>query len=280
MKKRILTGICILISTILLVVFSNYPVYPVVLSLLALRGAFELLRVVGTDKNLIIALPAYLITTVFPTAAYFVSGDTAVTYALALASLLFVYMLLLMFVSVFSKGKISFAKTAEIFMSITYISVAFSSLSLMRYLNRETGAFVIALVFIVSWVCDAGAYFAGSLFGKHKLIPEISPKKTVEGAIGGIIIATAAFLAYGLILDYFVESMTVNYWILSALGILLSIISQLGDLIASLIKREYGVKDYGRLFPGHGGVMDRFDSTISVSTVLMILCAVFPPFTF
>ena len=280
MKKRISTGICILISTVLLVIFSNYPVYPIVLSLLALRGAFELLRAVGTDKNLIIALPAYVFTTVFPTAAYFVSDNTAVTYALALASLLFVYMLMLMFVSVFSKGKVSFAKTAEIFMSITYISVAFSTLSLLRYLNRETGAFLIALVFIVSWVCDAGAYFIGSLCGKHKLIPEISPKKTVEGAIGGIVIATAAFLVYGMILDYFVEAMTVNYWILFVLGVLLSIVSQLGDLVASLIKREYGVKDYGRLFPGHGGVMDRFDSTISVSTLLMILCAVFPPFTF
>ena len=280
MKKRILTGACILISTVLLVVFSSYPVYPIVLSLLALRGAYELLRVVGTDKNLIVALPAYVITAVFPTVAYFVSSDTTVVYALALAAVLFVYMLDLMFVSVFSKGSISFAKISEIFTSITYISVAFSSLSLLRYLNRETGAFMIALAFIVSWVCDAGAYFAGSLFGKHKLIPEISPKKTVEGAIGGIVIATAAFLVYGLVLDCFVESMTVNYLILIVLGVLLSVVSQLGDLIASLIKREYGVKDYGRLFPGHGGVMDRFDSTISVSTVLMILCAVFPPFTF
>jgi phosphatidate cytidylyltransferase len=150
----------------------------------------------------------------------------------------------------------------------------------MRYFDREVGAYIIALAFIISWVCDAGAYFTGVLFGKHKLIPEISPKKTVEGAIGGIVIATLVYLLFGFVLDKLVDGMTVNYILLAVFGVLLSICSQLGDLVASLLKREYGVKDYGRVFPGHGGVMDRFDSTISVSAVLMILCAVFPPFTF
>lgn len=280
MKQRILTGILIFTMTVLLIIFSGFIVYPIVLAALCVRGVFELMRVIGVEKRLSVAIPAYILSAVFPILAYFVDSYTTVPYLLALAAAMFVYMLYLMGCGVFSKGKLSFAKLSELFTSITYVTVAFSALSLMRYFNRDVGAYIIALAFIVSWVCDAGAYFTGVLFGKHKLIPEISPKKTVEGAIGGIVIATLVYLLFGFVLDKLVDGMTVNYILLAVFGVLLSICSQLGDLVASLLKREYGVKDYGRVFPGHGGVMDRFDSTISVSAVLMILCAVFPPFTF
>ena len=280
MKQRILTGIVIFITTVLMIIFSGYIVYPIVLSLLCVRGVFELLRVMSVEKRLTVAIPAYAIAAAFPIGAYFVDADATIVYLLALAAAVFVYMMLLMGCGVFSKGKLTFAKISEIFTSVTYVVVSFSALSLMRYLDRGVGAYVIALAFIISWVCDAGAYFTGMLFGKHKLIPEISPKKTVEGAIGGIIVATLVYLLYGFALDKLVPDMSVNYILLAVFGLLLSVFSQLGDLVASLLKREYGIKDYGRLFPGHGGVMDRFDSTISVSAVLMILCAVFPPFSF
>jgi len=265
--------------TVLLIIFSGYIVYPIVIATLCVRAVFELLRVMEVEKKLALAIPAYVFATVFPICAYFVDSDTTIIYLLALAAAMFVYMLMLMGCGVFSRGKLPFVKIGEIFISVTYATVSFSSLSLMRYLDREVGVFVIVLVFLVSWACDTGAYFTGMLFGKHKLIPEISPKKTVEGAIGGIVIATLAYLLYGFVLDKLIPEMSVNYIFLGVCGLLLSIFSQLGDLVASLIKREYGVKDYGRIFPGHGGVMDRFDSTISVSTVLMILCAVLPPFS-
>ena len=279
MKQRILTGILIFTMTVLLIIFSGFIVYPIVLAALCVRGVFELMRVIGVEKRLSVAIPAYILSAVFPILAYFVDSDTTIQYLLALAAAMFVYMLYLMGCGVFSKGKLSFSKLSELFTSITYVTVSFSSLSLMRYLDREVGVFVIVLVFLVSWACDTGAYFTGMLFGKHKLIPEISPKKTVEGAIGGIVIATLAYLLYGFVLDKLIPEMYVNYIFLGVFGMLLSVFSQLGDLIASLLKREYGVKDYGRIFPGHGGVMDRFDSTVSVSTALMILCAVFPPFS-
>ena len=279
MKQRVLTGILIFVMTVLLIIFSGYIVYPIVIAALCVRAVFELLRVMEVEKKLALAIPAYVFAAVFPICAYFVDSDTTIIYLLALSAAMFVYMLMLMGCGVFSKGKLPFVKIGEIFTSVTYATVSFSSLSLMRYLDREVGVFVIVLVFLVSWACDTGAYFTGMLFGKHKLIPEISPKKTVEGAIGGIVIATFAYLLYGFVLDKLIPEMSVNYIFLGVCGLLLSIFSQLGDLVASLIKREYGVKDYGRIFPGHGGVMDRFDSTISVSTVLMILCAVLPPFS-
>ena len=280
MKQRVLTGTLIFVLTVLLIIFSGYIVYPITLSLLSLIAVFELLRVMGVEKKLFVALPAYILSAAFPMIAYFVKNDAFLLYLLALAAAMFVYMLLLMGYGVFSRGKVPFAKIAEIFTSVTYVTVAFSSLSLMRYLDEKVGIFVIALVFIVSWACDTGAYFVGMLFGKHKLIPEISPKKTVEGAVGGVVIATLAYLLFGFVLDSFIPDLKVNYLFLGIAGVLLSIASQLGDLVASLIKREYGVKDYGNLFPGHGGILDRFDSTISVSTLLMILCTVFHPFAF
>ena len=278
MKQRIITAIIILLVAVPTVLFSEYIIYPIVLSLLAMRAVFELLRVIGAERKLFIGIPAYILAAAFPLGAYFVTDTTVITYLLLLAASLFVYMLLLMGISVFSKGSTPFSKISEIFTAITYIIVSFSSLSLTRYLDRSIGLYIVILVFVASWMCDAGAYLVGSVCGKHKLIPEISPKKTVEGAVGGVIIATAAFLLYGFIIDSFF-GVGVNYLRLAVFGVLLSIVSQLGDLVASLIKREYGVKDYGRIFPGHGGVMDRFDSIFAVSTILMMLSIVLPPFT-
>ena len=280
MKQRLITAAILIAIALPIVIFSNYIVYPIALSVLAARAAFEFLRVFGVERNMLVSLPAYLLVIAFPQFPYFIDKSNFVSYIAALAASVFVYMLLLMGISVFSKGKIPFSRISEVFITITYVVVTFSSLSLLRYINNDVGIFLIVLACLASWLCDAGAYAVGMLFGKHKLIPEISPKKTVEGAIGGIITSTLALPIYGLALDLIIENMQVNYIYLFILGFILSIVSQLGDLVASLIKREYGVKDYGRIFPGHGGVMDRFDSLFAATSVLLILISVFPPFTF
>ena len=109
------------------------------------------------------------------------------------------------------------------------------------------------------------------LVGKHKLIPEVSPKKTIEGSIGGTLFCALSFVAFGIIVDNFF-GMNANLIFLAISGVIVSIVAQMGDLIMSLIKREYGIKDYGKLFPGHGGILDRFDSILSVSLMLAIIC--------
>jgi len=134
------------------------------------------------------------------------------------------------------------------------------------------------LPFVGAWVSDTFAYFTGRLLGRHKLIPEVSPKKTVEGCIGGIVFAIIAMLVFGLVIDLFFEPIGVNYTVLGLMGLILSIISQVGDLIASIIKREEGVKDYGNILPGHGGITDRFDSVYTVAMLGFVVCAIFPPF--
>lgn len=278
MRQRTLTAIAIFMGTLATVLLSKYIVYSVVISLLALTAVFEVLKVVGVEKRFVIAFPAYLFAAAFPTLAYFVRVESIKDFLLIFSAAMFVYLLLLMGTSVFSKGKVSFSRIAEVFSTTVYITVSFTSLSLIRYLDRDCGVFSVILVFIVAWICDVFAYAVGMLLGKHKLIPEISPKKTVEGSIGGIVFSALACVIYGLLLEAFVDGINVSYLSLALIGAILSVVSQLGDLIASSIKREYGVKDYGRIFPGHGGVMDRFDSVLAVSTILLIICMACPPF--
>jgi phosphatidate cytidylyltransferase len=110
--------------------------------------------------------------------------------------------------------------------------------------------------------------------GKHKLIPDVSPKKTVEGSIGGIVFCMLAMVIFGLIVNA-ISDFHANYLMLVVGGLLASIVSQIGDLCMSVIKRTYGIKDYGKLFPGHGGMLDRFDSVIAVSIVLAVFSSFF-----
>ena len=278
MKQRILSAVIILTVALLVVIFSGYIVYPIALSILAVIGIFEILRVMKSHKQFALVIPAYLIAGIFPIFAYFTSADNIRGFLLLLAGTMFVYLMWTMGVAIFSKGKIPFSRIAEVFTSVVYVTVSFTALSILRYINRDSGVFAVVLVFVVAWICDVFAYAVGVTIGKHKLIPEISPKKTIEGSVGGIIFTALFCGLYGLGLDLIIENMSVNYLVLIIGGAFLSVVSQLGDLVASLIKREYGAKDYSRIFPGHGGVMDRFDSVLSVSTALLFIFIIYPPF--
>ncbi len=276
MKTRIITAAVMAVVGIPILIFSKYIVYPITLSILALFAIFELLRVLGSEKKYLVSVPAYLLALAAPFTAYFFrGGESAVSFMLFVAVALLVYLIYLFFVAVFMQGELKFAELSEAFTATAYIVLSFTALSVIRYLTY--GVFSLVMILIAAWGCDVFAYFTGMLFGRHKLIPKISPKKTVEGAIGGVVFATLLMLLYGFIVNN-AAGLTPNYLVLGLSGFFLSMASQIGDLIASLIKREHGVKDYGKIFPGHGGVMDRFDSVISITTVLMVVCIMFPPF--
>lgn len=139
------------------------------------------------------------------------------------------------------------------------------------YLIREYthGKLLVWLVFITAFGCDTGAYFTGYFLGKHKLCPALSPKKTIEGSVGGVITATVLAILYGLWINRYYPLDGVNVLLLCGLtGFFGSFLAQIGDLAASSIKRQTGIKDYGNLMPGHGGVLDRFDSVILTAPVL------------
>ena len=163
-----------------------------------------------------------------------------------------------------ARGDFGFDRISMSLFGAFIMPVLFSLLVLLR--AGEDWSRVVLLPFIVAWASDTGAYFAGSFFGKHKLCPSLSPKKTVEGAIGGLLLAAVGGVVYGLIVG------KADLILLAVIGLLGSAVGQFGDLMFSCIKREYGIKDYGKLMPGHGGVLDRFDSSVvTIPLVWLIL---------
>lgn len=154
------------------------------------------------------------------------------------------------------------------FLGIIPIPMALSSLYWLRVM--PWGHLLVLFPIIVTMLTDSGAYFVGVSMGKRKAFPNISPNKTVEGCIGGIIIGTVGILVYGLIVQHF-TGMTVSLPVLLVLGIIGSVVTEAGDLAFSLLKRKLGIKDYGNLIPGHGGMLDRFDSMIFSAPAIFLL---------
>ena len=140
----------------------------------------------------------------------------------------------------------------------------------------ESGKYYILVAFLISMLADSGAYFVGRAIGKHKLAPVVSPKKTVEGAIGGVIVNIIGMIVYTLILHQFFGFTQVNYFYAAIYGIVGAFGSMLGDLTLSVVKRQVGIKDYGSLIPGHGGILDRFDSTMICAPIAEILILLIP----
>ncbi len=279
MKTRIITAIVMAVVGVPILVFSETIEYSIAAGLLCLCCAWELLGVVGMRNKFFISIPSYLLSLCLPLFGhtfFFPEGMDQMKYMMLVTIILFGFLAYLNFVAVFSKGQISAKDVGVAYSKLIYIIASFVAIVMLRYMPN--GEVIYFLVFIIPWMSDASAYFVGTFLGKHKLAPHISPKKTVEGAIGGIVFASAGAVGYGFLIGWLVPSLTPNYWALAIIGCALSVISQLGDLWASLIKREYGVKDYGTILPGHGGIFDRFDSVLAACVPLTVICYNLPPF--
>ncbi len=148
--------------------------------------------------------------------------------------------------------------------------------ALVRLRCMEGGKYYILVAFLISMVADSGAYFVGRAFGKHKLAPVVSPKKTVEGAVGGVIVNILGMILYTFLLKRCFGFAEVNYFYAAIYGVVGALGSMLGDLTLSVVKRQVGLKDYGNLIPGHGGILDRFDSTMICAPVAEILILLIP----
>ncbi|MCL2837972.1 MAG: phosphatidate cytidylyltransferase [Oscillospiraceae bacterium] len=204
----------------------------------------------------------------------------------------FVYVISLLIIMLLKHKSIKLTDIAMIIVGNVYVAYLLVHIILVRHL--EFGHLLVWLIFLGAFMTDTFAYFVGVLFGKHKLCPNISPKKTIEGAIGGIVGCGLSFLLFGMIVNRFFadvllryEYMPVQYLssayyvivpqgssfslpLMFALGLICSIAAQVGDLVASTIKRQYDIKDFGRILPGHGGVLDRFDSILFVAPVVYL----------
>ncbi|MGE5475007.1 MAG: phosphatidate cytidylyltransferase [Ignavibacteriales bacterium] len=185
----------------------------------------------------------------------------------------FLMVMYLMFAKVvLSNNKINFVDASVTTLSIFYVTFLFSFLSMTRHMTD--GKFIVWFIFIGGWITDVSAYFSGRFFGRNKLIPEISPNKTIEGSVGGLIGCIIVTVIYGLLIKTNLKvDMGILHFII--LGMFTSVFAQLGDLTASAIKRSTKIKDYGYIMPGHGGIIDRFDSILFVSPIVFFFFKIF-----
>lgn len=270
MLKRIITSIVAVCVLVPILIFSHTVIFPIALSLITIISLYEMFKCMGVVKRLYITLPLYI----YGGAAPFLMryNPTGKPMAFALISFMVgaLYLIYMFSLIVWSHGKLKFNDTMTVFAMSVYIIAAMSSILYVRDYG-EGGKFLYLLIFIGAWTTDIFAYFTGYFIGKHKLIEDVSPKKTVEGSIGGIVFCALAFVGYGFIVKHFFDA-DANLIFLGVSGVILSVISQVGDLIMSVIKRQYNIKDYGWMFPGHGGMLDRFDSILAVSLGLGVVC--------
>lgn len=262
-KTRLISGI-ILVIIALATIVSGGPVLFVTLLCVSLIGMQEIYRAAGvrTDKFNLLEVTGYLGAVIY----YLEIAFLPVQYWL-LAVIL--GLLLIMFVYVFTYPKYHADQIMAAFFALIYVGVMLSFVYLTRML--EGGAFLVWLIFLCSWGCDTCAYCAGRLFGRHKMSPILSPKKTVEGAIGGVLGAALLGAIYAAATASFNGNAAHTPLIYAVICLVGALVSMVGDLAASAIKRQKGIKDYGTLIPGHGGIMDRFDSVIFTAPIIYFL---------
>ena len=269
MKTRVITGLVALAVFVPFLILSDTWAFGFAMAICSAISTFEMLRCVKLHKNLAVSVPILFLAAALPMYVYFAGGH--LTFLRVAIPCLLLCLLWLLAVAVFASEHISLPELCSAAFLCFYVICAFSSILFLRYYDR-LGAYTYLLIFVGAWVTDSSAYFCGVLLGKHKLIPQISPKKTVEGSVGGILICGLSFVLYGVILRHGMHvEMNFNYFLLFVYGVVVSVVSQIGDLAMSAVKRHYQIKDYGRILPGHGGMLDRFDSILAVSTVLFVL---------
>ena len=270
MKTRVISGIILFLIAFASILLGSVVLAGVLVTI-SFIAYYELSKVIGLhggEKKVgILELIGYISIAVYYVLVYLENSERFFTVWMILSLLL----MAAAYVFTFPRYKAGLFMGA--FFSVIYAPVMFSYIYLTRC--KEDGFWLVWFVFICAWVSDTCAYFVGVKFGKHKLAPVLSPKKSIEGSVGGIV-GTAIFsILYGLVLMYVTNMAASDLWICAVIGAVGSVFSQIGDLVASGIKRHYEVKDYGNLIPGHGGIMDRFDSVIVTAPLIYFLITLF-----
>lgn len=269
MKQRVLSGAVLVLFFAAIIVFnSSFPLaLNLVVALISLASVFELVKALGLERKWFLCGPALLAAAVVP----FCNEDWEfLVYC--------VFTLLVFSAMIIYHKETTFKEVGVLYSMVVLIPSALQTLVSLRNLSENHGMFYVLIAVLSAWVADAGAYFAGTFFGKHKLCPDISPKKTVEGAIGGLVVNVVVMLLCGVLFSelYYKGEAHANYLVLFVIGFFGSILSILGDLSFSLIKRSCHIKDFGQVIPGHGGMLDRFDSVIFTAPFVYLLVGFLP----
>ncbi len=287
MKTRIISA---LVGTVILLVVLFCPytwVFVLAAAILAAIATWELLHNTGFVKN-----TPFLVVSMLFAAAEVLACTNAVEntqhnymldppLALWLTVAGYLPIVLLLAYGVFSLLLFAVYRSSFVWKGLgltVYATLGFTALALLRVTSSVFGLPFVMLPLVIAWMSDTGAYFVGTFLGKHKMAPVISPKKSWEGFFGGWLISVGLTAVFGVICNAFIgglSSLHIKVGLITIFAAVLAPLSVLGDLFASLIKRRCGIKDYGNIMPGHGGVMDRFDSVIFIAPLLWVLLQVF-----
>ncbi len=267
MKTRIISAAVLIPVLIILVLVLDKIYASVVMALLMGVAAYELLF-----RTRLVCQPRLVIYSCIMAFAVTLWSYFGAIHAYLLL-LMLVFLVLLFSEMMIDHIKVHFETLAMCFFGGFLVPYLLSAL--VRILTMRNGRFLILIPFLVAFISDGGAYFAGVFFGKHKLAPVVSPKKTIEGAVGGLLAAVVGMILYAVVLD-FGFGFEVNYLLAILYGLLGSGVGVFGDLLFSVIKRQTGIKDYGNLIPGHGGMLDRLDSVMMVAPLMEALLLVLP----
>lgn len=272
MKTRIIVA-AVGLPLLLVVLIVLKPVFlTVLLAAMLIIAAAELFRAAGGAPNRRVLIVTMAFAALTPFAVYFGLGQVGF-FAIFMPLMAYNFA-----EAIAAFGKEKKIKFEDILVSlfagalIPWLLCCMLSLKMM-----EKGAYYVVMVCVITMISDSGGYFAGYFLGKHKVTPHVSPNKTLEGFIGSFLSAIAGLMLFGLIAGL-IGKFSVNYLYLLIYAVCGNIFTQLGDLSFSLIKRQYGIKDYGNLLPGHGGILDRFDSMIFTAPVVYILIMLIPAF--
>ena len=261
MKARLIAA-AVLIPVLLLVVLAAPKwLAAIVIGLLLALAAYEMLY-----RTHLVRHPRLVIWSAIMAFAVSIWSYFGADHGIGVAGAL-VFSIVLFSEMMHDHIKVRFSMIALCF--VAGLVMPFLLSAMVRILIMKIGKYVVLVPFTVAFINDAGAYFAGLYFGKHKLAPVVSPNKTIEGVIGGLIASVFSMVIYALILQ--IADFRVSYGLAILYGLLGSVIGVFGDLCLSVIKRQSGIKDYGNLIPGHGGILDRFDSMMTVAPLMEIL---------
>ncbi|MCR5197112.1 MAG: phosphatidate cytidylyltransferase [Pseudobutyrivibrio sp.] len=261
---RLISGI-VLVALALLFIITGGDLLLGVMLLLSLIGMYELYRIFKVEKQ----LPGIL--GYIACITYYL--DLRLDFCQDKMVIVIAFLILLLAVFVFGYPKYHSHQIMATFFGLFYVGVMLSCLYQTRMLPK--GQFIVWLIFLCSWGCDTCAYCVGVLFGKHKMSPILSPKKSVEGAVGGVVGACLLTALYVFAISKVFNVNDLQMLPLICIAAVGALISMVGDLAASAIKRNFEIKDYGKLIPGHGGVLDRFDSIIITAPIIYFLASYF-----
>lgn len=267
MKTRILAAAVLIPVLLLVVLVAPKWVAAVIFAAMMAIAAYELLFRTGLVKHPRMVLYSCVMAAAVTMWSYF---DAVQAYA----ELGIVVFLIVLFAEMMADHvRVRFETVCMCLAAGLLVPYLLSAI--IRILTLKVGRYMVVVPFLVAFSADAGAYFVGMFYGKHKLAPVVSPNKTVEGVVGGLLSAVLCMVLYSVIMQ-FAFHFQVNYGMAVLYGVLGAGVDVLGDLCFSIIKRQTGIKDYGNLIPGHGGVLDRFDSLVTVAPLIEALLVVLP----